>query len=605
MDYAVDVAVDGDDNVHVFGHSSSAGWTADGLDNSHNGQADAFVVRLTSAGAHVWSTYLGGAGSESGLGGALDSSGNILIVGDTTSAGMGTGGDTTFEGSSEGFAVKLTPKCALLWSTYVGGAGSDRCRDIAVDGAGNVFLAGDTTSAGWATGGGNTTFGGSMDAFAARLSPEGEMVWASYLGGTSEESGYGVALAPDGDIRVAGLTLSEGWTAGGWNTTYAGGADGFAASLSADGVGVWSTYLGGTEIEFASGITVDEFGNSYVIGDTLSTEWVSGGWDVTLDGTGDAFVAKLSPLGAHLWSSYGGAPSGTTRGARIRACGNGTLLVTGRTPAAGWITGGWDNVYSGGTDGFLLRVRDVVAVQGLAGQTREEAEAALATAGLAAGTVTEAYSPTVAAGLVISQDPASGTEVPPGAAVGFVVSLGVQPVPVPNVAGMTAAAAGAALGAADLAVGAVTEAYSATVAAGLVLSQNPAAGTQTAPGSPVSLVLSRGPEPAPPAPPTEEETSAALAEDFEAADTDGDGRISREEAETAVPGLTPEIFDQLDTNGDGHLDTGELGMPADGCGCGCKKSRLTPAGLGQKLGDLFLGGLALALLAVMGRRDRS
>ena len=234
----------------------------------------------------------------------------------------------------------------------------------------------------------------------------------------------------------------------------------------------------------------------------------------------------------------------------------------------------------------------------LTGRTREEAEAALAAAGLGTGTVTEAHSPTVAVGEVAGQTPAAGVEVPPGAAVAFTVSLGVQPVPVPNVAGMTAVAAGAALGAAGLTAGAVTEACSATVAAGLVISQDPAAGTQTAPGSPVSLVLSRGPTPA-------EETRTALAEDFDAADTDGDGRISLEEAEAAVEGLSQAVFDQLDANGDGGLDGEELGMPADGCGCGCKKSALTPAGLGQKLGDLFLGGLALTLLAVMGRRGRN
>jgi len=314
---------------------------------------------------------------------------------------------------------------------------------------------------------------------------------------------------------------------------------------------------------------------------------------------------KLSPLGAHRWSGYGGSTAGTTRAARVRACGNGTLLMTGRTQTGGWITGGWDNTHNGGADGFLLQVRDVVAVPGITGVPRGEAEAALEAAGLAAGAVTETYSPTVAAGSVVSQTPAAGAEAPPGAAVDFTVSLGAQPVPVPDVVGMTAVAAGAALGAAGLAAGAVTEAHSASVAAGLVLSQDPAAGTQAAPGSPVSLVLSKGPEPAPPSPPTAEETRAALAEDFEAADTDGDGRITREEAGAAVEGLSQAVFDQLDTNGDGGLDGEELGLPADGCGCGCEKSGLPPAGLGQKLGDLFLGGLALALLAVMGRRGRS
>ena len=323
---------------------------------------------------------------------------------------------------------------------------------------------------------------------------------------------------------------------------------------------------GGHGIEIASGVAVDEFGNGYVVGDTLSSGWVSGGWDTLLDGSGDAFAVKLSPLGAHRWSGYGGSTAGTTRAARVRACGNGTLLATGRTQTDGWITGGWDNTHNGGADGFLLQVRDVVAVPGITGVPREEAEATLEAAGLAAGAVTETYSPTVAAGSVVSQTPAAGAEAPPGAAVDFTVSLGAQPVPVPDVVGMTAVAAGAALGAAGLAVGAVTEAYSATGAAGLVISQDPAAGTQTAPGSPVSLVLSRGPAPA-------EETRTALAEDFDAADTDGDGRISLEEAEAAVEGLSQEVFDQLDTNDNGYLDGEELGMPADGCGCGARNPR--------------------------------
>ncbi|NLF58053.1 MAG: hypothetical protein GX580_10485, partial [Candidatus Hydrogenedens sp.] len=109
----------------------------------------------------------------------------------------------------------------------------------------------------------------------------------------------------------------------------------------------------------------------------------------------------------------------------------------------------------------------------------------------------------------------------------------------------------------------------------------------------------------PPVPPTAEEARALLAAGLVAADTDGDGSISFAEAAAAVEGLTRAVFDELDANADGVLDRAELGLDAgDGCGCGCVKSDFSPAGLRKRLGDLFLAGLALGLLAVWGARRK-
>jgi beta-lactam-binding protein with PASTA domain len=134
-----------------------------------------------------------------------------------------------------------------------------------------------------------------------------------------------------------------------------------------------------------------------------------------------------------------------------------------------------------------------VIVPGVTGQTQANAQAAITGAGLAVGAVTSANSATVAAGLVISQNPIAGTSVAPGSAVALVVSLGPALVTVPGVTGQTQAAAQAAITGAGLAVGAVSSANSATVAAGLVISQNPIGGTSVAPGSAVALVVSLGP----------------------------------------------------------------------------------------------------------------
>ncbi len=99
---------------------------------------------------------------------------------------------------------------------------------------------------------------------------------------------------------------------------------------------------------------------------------------------------------------------------------------------------------------------------------------------------------------------------------------------------------------------------------------------------------------------TAEQARTRLLEAFDAADTNGDGALSLDEASAAAEGLTLAIFDLLDSNGDGALDRDELG--AGGCGCGCNKSDLSPGGLKKRLGDLFLAGLALGLLALWGAR---
>jgi hypothetical protein len=142
---------------------------------------------------------------------------------------------------------------------------------------------------------------------------------------------------------------------------------------------------------------------------------------------------------------------------------------------------------------FRVWLSPPVAVPHVVGLTQTAAEAAIAGAGLAVGTVTTAHSATVPAGHVLGQHPGAGTNVAPGSAVDLIVSLGPAPVTVPHVVGLTQAAAEAAIAGAGLVVGTVTTAHSATVPAGHVISQDPVDGTSVAPGSAVDLVVSLGP----------------------------------------------------------------------------------------------------------------
>jgi uncharacterized repeat protein (TIGR01451 family) len=139
----------------------------------------------------------------------------------------------------------------------------------------------------------------------------------------------------------------------------------------------------------------------------------------------------------------------------------------------------------------------LVSVPPLAGLTQGQAEAQATGAGLVVGSVTTAHSATVAPGYVLSQHPPAGSSVAPGSVVDLVVSLGAELVTVPNAVGSTPAAAASALQAAGLGVGSVTTLHHATVPAGIVLGQSPAAGAPVGVGSAVDLVVSAGPQPVP------------------------------------------------------------------------------------------------------------
>ena len=363
-DYGHSIAVDASGNVLVTSLTFSYGWTAGGYDTSYDGGVDAFVAKLSPSGTHLWSTYLGGSSGDYGYAIAVDASGNVLVTGETYSSGWTARGyDTTHNGGYDAFVAKLSPSGAHLWSTYLGGSSNDRGDDIAVDASGNVLVTGRTYSSGWTAGGYDITHNGGTDAFVAKLSPTGAHLWSTYLGGSNTDSGYGIAVDASGNALVTGLTSSSGWIAVGYDATHNGSGDAFVAKLSPGGTHLWSTYLGGSSTDEGRGIAVDASGNVLVTGSTNSSGWTAGGHDITHNGDMDAFVAKLSPTGAHLWSTYLGG-SGTDEGRGIAVDASGNVLVTGETESSGWTAGGYDTTHNGRFDAFVAKLRDLTSVVG-------------------------------------------------------------------------------------------------------------------------------------------------------------------------------------------------------------------------------------------------
>ncbi len=348
-DWGYGVALDSDGNVYVTGRTESSNWTIGDLGTAYQGLSDAFVAKFSATGACLWSTYLGGEEGDWGLGTVVDSGGNVYVTGVTESKDWTSNGfDTSYNGASDAFVVKLSPTGSVLWSTYVGGTDRDWGYGVAVDSSDNLYVTGQTWSPDWTLGGFDTTYNGPSDGFVAKISPAGADLWSTYIGGSDLDWGHDIGVDASDNIYVTGATLSPAWATGGFDTDYGGASDAFVAKLSPAGGDeglLWSTYLGGSQEDWAYGIAVDASGNVYVAGATLSAGWTIGDLGTTFQGVSDAFVAKLSSAGAGLWSTYLGGPTGDW-GDSVAVDATGNVYVTGTTELSAWTTGGFDTTYN-------------------------------------------------------------------------------------------------------------------------------------------------------------------------------------------------------------------------------------------------------------------
>jgi hypothetical protein len=336
------LAVDASGDVYVAGSTASYDFPVSGaFQNSTGGGNDAFVAKLNSSGnGLVYCTYLGGSGDDRAYGIAVDGSGSALITGSTTSPNFPVHSPLQgkLAGARNAFVSKLNPAGnGLVYSTYLGGNGSDFGYGVAVDGSGNAYVVGDTTSSNFPASGLQPTNKGVQDAFVAKVSADGShLLYSTYLGGSSIDHGAAIAVDASGSAYVTGSTYSTDFpTANAWQPSNAGGQDIFVSRLSADGSALlFSTYLGGTGgtvayPESGMAIDVDTSGNAYVTGVTSSTNFpLLNPLQSLLMGTTDAFVAKLTSSGTLSYSTYLGG-SGQDVGTAIAVDGGGNAYVAG------------------------------------------------------------------------------------------------------------------------------------------------------------------------------------------------------------------------------------------------------------------------------------
>jgi hypothetical protein len=270
------------------------------------GGTDAFFTVLSPAGALLYSTYLGGTSSDGGYDIALDTGGYAYVTGYTNSPDFPTtvgANQTALAGGYDAFVTRLSPAGALLYSTYLGGEGDDRGYRIAVYPGGYAYVTGYTASGFFSTtpGAYQGANAGGYDAFFTVLSPAGALLYSTYLGGGGYDAGYDIAVDTGGYAYVTGYTASGFFptTPGAYQVANAGGGDAFVTKLAPAGSGpadmVYSTYLGGGLNDAGNGIAVYPDGNAYVTGETASANFPTtlGAYQTGLAGGRDAFVTKI------------------------------------------------------------------------------------------------------------------------------------------------------------------------------------------------------------------------------------------------------------------------------------------------------------------------
>ncbi len=347
------VAVDKYNNVYIAGQTSAANFpTSKAVQPALSGQQDAFVTELNSTGSQiVFSTYLGGNRSQQAYGIAIDRLGDVYVAGDTVSANfpMVKAVQPAIGGGQDAFLVKLAPSgVAIISSTYMGGSGDEHAAALAVDSAGSAIVAGWTESSNFpVVDAFQTHSGGNQDAFVFKMNPTGTAVaFSSYLGGSGgtpglTESASGLAVDSSNAIYIAGSTSSTDFpvTAGAFATTYGGGMDAFAVKLTAAGSMVYSTYLGGSSVDYGLGVAVDVAGNAHITGYTGSTDFpIVRGVQPALSGEYDMFVAKINSTGKALIFSTVLGGSAMDESNAITVDRYGTVLIAGQTNSANFPT---------------------------------------------------------------------------------------------------------------------------------------------------------------------------------------------------------------------------------------------------------------------------
>ena len=364
-DVCTGLDLDAAGNIYLTGQTLSDDFPlVNAFQSVNKGNGDAFVAKLNPAGsAIIFSTFLGGTSTEAPSSIKLDQSGNICVGGATASSDFPVVNPVqgTPQGGFDSFVTKFNSTgSALIFSTYLGGSADDFAAGPAVDAAGNIYMAGTTSSRNFPVTAGvfQSVKNGSDDAFIFKLGITGNLIYSTYIGGSGIDNAGDIAVDGRGNAVTTGFTRSLNFPRrNAFQPSKGGTVDSFVTKLSADGRSlVFSTYLGGGELQRGYGVATDSVGNVYASGRTNSGDFPLKKPLQDFGGLDDIYVAKFTPEGALTFSTPLGGDTNDL-GTRIAADDNGNIYVTGfadfglRTTASAFQPN-----LAGGVDAFVAKI---------------------------------------------------------------------------------------------------------------------------------------------------------------------------------------------------------------------------------------------------------
>ena len=372
IDQAYGIATDSS-GVYLAGSTTSANFpTLNAYQSKIPSPTSAFLAKFAPGGTSViYSTFLGGAGGGSiAYALAVDSSQSAYVAGQTGSPSFPLLNPFQSQkkspaGSTDVFVTKFAPAGnALAYSTYLGGGGTQSPAGIAVDSSGNAYVTGGTSSNNFPTLNPlQASTGGQYDEYVTKLNSSGNgLVYSTYIGGKANDTSIAIRVDSSGDAYVTGYSLSTNFptTTNAFQPTSGGNWDATVLELNAAGSGyIYSTYLGGSGLDYSTSLALDSFGNVYVTGGVASTNFpiTSNAFQTTYaGGSDDAFLSVISAVTTYpLTVSIAGTGTGTVSSSPAGInCGticsttfaSGTVALTA-TAGAGSVFTGWSGACSG------------------------------------------------------------------------------------------------------------------------------------------------------------------------------------------------------------------------------------------------------------------
>lgn len=383
------IAIDGSGNAYVTGVTGGGNVLAaktndfplvNASQTKFGGIDDTFVTKLNATGSAIlFSTYLGGVGSDSGEKIAVNATSDAYVTGsasvNTFPTTPGTYKQSTCAGCAtqptHAFVAKFDTTGTVEWSTLVG---AGVAYDIAVDASGNSYITGAAShNTGAAannhfpvTEGAYQPVSGGLDAFVTKLNPFGsDLIYSTYLGGGPKaDRGSGISIDAAGNAYVTGQTQSSVFptTPGAFDITFNGIEDAFVTKLNSTGTDIlYSTFIGGTTQDIGRSIAVDKSGNAYITGQTKSINFPTKNTIQPRTLGTEVFLTKLNPTGAALvYSTF----LGTGDGRDVVVDASGTAYLTGQATQIPVTTNAFQTTRNTGNnivnhDAFVMRVRSI------------------------------------------------------------------------------------------------------------------------------------------------------------------------------------------------------------------------------------------------------